>query len=248
MRMVGSAAALVGTQVPGFGVVIPVGDLSVAVRVGVRGVAYALAHTAARLASAVLRTWRPASVVPFVMRSRPVPVPAVPAVESPRVPVPHTPAVLEEPASLEEPVGLGHEASDEGPSDEVHGLPARHREIALPADPTAPRRARALLQDVAQEWGLDDDLHQDVAMVVTELVANAVDHARTASTVTLGLDDGDLLVTVRDGCPDGAPRPRPVDPTAPRGRGLQMVDALAESWGVTAHADGKTVWAVLRTS
>jgi anti-sigma regulatory factor (Ser/Thr protein kinase) len=156
--------------------------------------------------------------------------------------------VLEEPASLEEPVGLGHEASDEGPSDEVHGLPARHREIALPADPTAPRRARALLQDVAQEWGLDDDLHQDVAMVVTELVANAVDHARTASTVTLGLDDGDLLVTVRDGCPDGAPRPRPVDPTAPRGRGLQMVDALAESWGVTAHADGKTVWAVLRTS
>lgn len=242
MRMVGSAAALVGTRVPGFGVVIPVGDLSVgelsaAVRVGARSVAYALAHTAVRLASAVLRTWRPTSVVPFVMRSRPVPVPAAPAVASPQVPVPHTPAVVEEPAVVE------HEASHAG-----HGAPARHREIALPADPTAPRRARALLQDVAQEWGLDDDLHQDVAMVVTELVANAVDHARTASTVTLGLDDGDLLVTVRDSCPDGAPRPRPVDPTAPRGRGLQMVDALAESWGVTVHADGKTVWAVLRTS
>ncbi len=248
MRMVGSAAALVGTGVPGFGVVIPMGDLSVgelsaAVRVGARSVAYALAHTAVRLASAVLRTWRPTSVVPFVMRSRPVPVPAAPAVAGPQLPVPHAPAVVEEPAALENPAGLEHEASHAG-----HGAPARHREIALPADPTAPRRARALLQDVAQEWGLDDDLHQDVAMVVTELVANAVDHARTASTVTLGLDDGDLLVTVRDGCPDGAPRPRPVDPTAPRGRGLQMVDALAESWGVTAHADGKTVWAVLRTS
>ncbi len=251
MRMVGSAAALVGTGVPGFGVVIPMGDLSVgelsaAVRVGARSVAYVLAHTAVRLASAVLRTWRPTSVVPFVMRSRPVPVPAVPAVESPRVPVPHTPAVLEEPASLEEPVGLGHEASDEGPSDEVHGLPARHREIALPADPTAPRRARALLQAAVQDWDVDDDLHQDAAMVVTELVANAVDHARTPSTVTVSLDGSELCVAVRDGRPDSAPRPRPVDPSAPRGRGLQMVDALAASWGVTVHADGKTVWAVLR--
>ena len=85
-------------------------------------------------------------------------------------------------------------------------------------------------------------------MVVTELVANAVDHARTSRPVTIGLDGRGLLVTVRDGCADGAPRSRPVDPTAPRGRGLQMVDALAESWGVTPHPDGKTVWAVLRTS
>jgi hypothetical protein len=32
---------------------------------------------------------------------------------------------------------------------------------------------------------------------------------------------------------------------APRGRGLQMVDALTSAWGVTLHADGKTVWAVV---
>ena len=40
-------------------------------------------------------------------------------------------------------------------------------------------------------------------------------------------------------------RPAPIDPTAARGRGLQMVDALTTAWGVTLHAGGKTVWAVL---
>jgi anti-sigma regulatory factor (Ser/Thr protein kinase) len=123
---------------------------------------------------------------------------------------------------------------------------SEQRELALPADPTAPRQARSLLQAAAQEWNLDDDLHQDAAMVVTELVANAVDHARTPSTLTVGRDEyGGLRIAVRDGLPGPVPRPLPVDPAAPRGRGLQMITALASSWGVTTHIDGKTVWAVL---
>ena len=40
-------------------------------------------------------------------------------------------------------------------------------------------------------------------------------------------------------------RPAPIDPMAARGRGLQMVDALTTAWGVTLHAGGKTVWALL---
>jgi anti-sigma regulatory factor (Ser/Thr protein kinase) len=124
------------------------------------------------------------------------------------------------------------------------GAPVQ-RELALPADPTAPRRARALLQAAAREWNVDGDLYQDAAMVVTELVANAVDHARTPSTLTVGLDERGLCVAVRDACPGPLPRPRPVDPAATRGRGLQMIAALASSWGVTTRIDGKTVWAVL---
>src|SRR5947209_6081869 len=91
---------------------------------------------------------------------------------------------------------------------DVAGIPGAgaaapaHRELALPADATAPRRARALLHAAAHDWGLDDDVHQDAAMVVTELVANAVDHARTTSTLTVGLDDRGLRVAVRDGRPD----------------------------------------------
>jgi len=52
-------------------------------------------------------------------------------------------------------------------------------------------------------------------------------------------------VTVRDDRAAPLPRLAPIDPTAARGRGLQMVDALAGAWGVSLHADGKTVWAVL---
>ena len=126
------------------------------------------------------------------------------------------------------------------------GGAAAAKELVLPADPTAPRSARALLQTATQEWGVDDDLYQDAAMVVTELVANAVDHAGTPSTLTLGLDERGLYIAVRDARPAPVPRPGPVDPAAPRGRGLQMIAALACSWGVTTHIDGKTVWAVLR--
>ena len=121
----------------------------------------------------------------------------------------------------------------------------RRRELVLPADATAPGRARAFLRSAAQEWGVDDDLVQDAAMVLTELVANAVDHARTASTLALGLTHEGLCVAVRDTCPGPVPRPAPIDPTAARGRGLQMVDALTTAWGVTLHTGGKTVWAVL---
>jgi anti-sigma regulatory factor (Ser/Thr protein kinase) len=120
-----------------------------------------------------------------------------------------------------------------------------HRELLLPADPTAPGVARAFLRCATEEWGVDDDLAQDAAMVITELVANAVDHARTESTLSIGVAHEGLCVSVRDTRPGPVLRPAPIDPTAARGRGLQMVDALTTAWGVTLHAGGKTVWAVL---
>ena len=110
---------------------------------------------------------------------------------------------------------------------------------------TAPGVARAFLRCATEEWGVDDDLAQDAAMVITELVANAVDHARTESTLSIGVAHGGLCVSVRDTRPGPVLRPAPIDPTAARGRGLQMVDALTSAWGVTLQAGGKTVWAVL---
>ena len=119
------------------------------------------------------------------------------------------------------------------------------RELVLPADATAPGRARMFLRAATQEWGVGDDLAEDAAMVITELVANAVDHARSQSILSVGVKRGALCVAVRDARPGPLPRPAPIDPTAPRGRGLQMIDALTTAWGVTLHADGKTVWAVV---
>lgn len=240
MRLVGTQALGV-IRVPDAAVVMPVGDLAAAVRPQVR----TLVHVLVRLGAAVVRSCRPVAAglvtalrlrsgVPFAGAARTsghpsaggprrflaqVPAAQIPAVEAPAVPSPRT---------------------------GEHDLPGHRHAVELPADPTAPRRARALLRAATRDWELDDDLYEDAAMVVTELVANAVDHAGTPSTLIVDLDDRGLCVAVRDGRPDCAPRPRPVDPTAPRGRGLQMIDALTASWGVTVHADGKTVWAVLR--
>ena len=215
---------LVGTQalgaarMPGAGVVPPVGDLATAVRPCVRALVRALARVTVGRAAGVPARVRP--VWSAALRVR----------------------------SVLAAGGCGPGRGRPVPAGRRAGRSRRRNEVALPADPTAPRRARALLRAATEDWGLDDDLYQDAAMVVTELVANAVDHAGTASTLTVDLDDRGLRVAVRDGRPDCAPRPRPVDPTAPRGRGLQMIDALTASWGVVMHADGKTVWAVLRRS
>ncbi|MDT7581643.1 MAG: hypothetical protein QOK35_2907, partial [Pseudonocardiales bacterium] len=212
------------TPASGVVVVRPVGDLTAAVRPYVRTWGRALLRVLLRVPAVTLRTCRPMAAGLVVALQK---VPLVAAARAATQPfAARTPAVP--------------------PAVAVQFAPLCSHEVALPADPTAPRRARALLRTATQDWDLDEDLSHDAAMVVTELVANAVDHAGTTSTLRVDLDDRGLYVAVRDGCPDSALQPRAVDPTAPRGRGLQMIDALTASWGVITHADGKTVWAVLR--
>ncbi|MCE3552131.1 ATP-binding protein [Pseudonocardia sp. RS11V-5] len=84
--------------------------------------------------------------------------------------------------------------------------------------------------------------YPDVALVVNELVANAVEHAKTTFTLTVTLDRNGLRIAVGDRSPL-APVLRPHDPGAARGRGLQLVDSLAEEWAVVDRGEGKLVWA-----
>jgi anti-sigma regulatory factor (Ser/Thr protein kinase) len=104
--------------------------------------------------------------------------------------------------------------------------------------------ARALVREVCAAWGLWDVVDEAV-LVVSELVSNAVDHARSASRVMLSLDGRGLTIAVRDSCVCEPPRPRPLKPAGTRGRGLFIVSAVSSAWGVEEHADGKTIWAVL---
>jgi anti-sigma regulatory factor (Ser/Thr protein kinase) len=92
---------------------------------------------------------------------------------------------------------------------------------------------------------MPDDVCEDAALVVTELVANVVDHARTSCQVRVNADGHGLRIEVRDFHPCSPPHPGPVDPGAVRGRGLQVVAALSTRWGVIEFADGKCMWAVL---
>jgi MEDS: MEthanogen/methylotroph, DcmR Sensory domain len=104
----------------------------------------------------------------------------------------------------------------------------------------APAAARHFTVDTVREWGAGD-LADDAALVVTELTANAIVHARSGFTVVLSARGDRLRIAVRDASPRGAPLvPVPL-------HGLAAVDALACQWGVESWGDaGKTVWVELR--
>lgn len=108
--------------------------------------------------------------------------------------------------------------------------------------------ARRLVRSFCAERDVDDDLCEDAAVIATELVSNVVDHAGTPCELSVRTDGTQLWIEVRDYLPCPAPRPRPFDPRARRGRGLQVVSALSTRWGVTEFPDGKSVWAVLALS
>ncbi|MGA5526121.1 SpoIIE family protein phosphatase [Streptomyces pseudogriseolus] len=135
-------------------------------------------------------------------------------------------------------------------------------EATLSGSPLAPGSARALLRKALTEWAqasadgadlLTGRVGDDAALVASELVTNAVVHAGTEVRLTCRLeeDTGALVVEVADRHPSRAPRDdaaeAPAHDTPEYGRGLRLVAALAESWGVTYRAGSKTVWARLPT-
>lgn len=84
--------------------------------------------------------------------------------------------------------------------------------------------------------------------MVSELAANAVEHAHTPFIVTLSAGDGLVLLDVQDGSTCAAVQSAP-DALAIGGRGLMLVDALSTDWGSSIGGDGvKTVWATFATS
>ncbi|MBE4737683.1 SpoIIE family protein phosphatase [Streptomyces caniscabiei] len=141
--------------------------------------------------------------------------------------------------------------------------------VSLPGGPLAPGAARRFVGTALGEWAeldlpgaaaLSARLVEDALVVVSELVTNAVVHAGTDVELLcrLGRDDpasaGWLLVEVSDHHPsravrdEGAERPYLVERpygAAEYGRGLRLVAALSEAWGITYRTGMKTVWARL---
>jgi len=89
----------------------------------------------------------------------------------------------------------------------------------------------------------------DAALVLSELLSNAIRHARPLPgamvEVSWALVDGSVTVAVSDGGGPTRPRARHLSPSAAGGRGLAIVEHLASTWGVQSSTAGMTVWAVL---
>lgn len=118
-------------------------------------------------------------------------------------------------------------------------------ELELTSALSSPRLARHWAAEVLREWDLTPWL-DDVQLLVTELVTNAVLHARTPVTVRLSWREAQFRVAVVDASP-AMPRvglDTPSDHTT--GRGLLLIDGLADEWGMELVTGGKSVWCVLR--
>ncbi|MFH8597539.1 ATP-binding protein [Streptomyces rimosus] len=113
--------------------------------------------------------------------------------------------------------------------------------------PESVRRARRLVDTALQTWGLDS-LIDDMTLVTSELVTNAVDHSRCrymhVRISRLGKDRVRVAVTDRSFVRPVLREPSQYDQN---GRGLFLVEALADCWGTERRSFGKSVWAELIT-
>lgn len=125
------------------------------------------------------------------------------------------------------------------------------RQIMLPAQGESAGLARAAVRRTLAYWGLGG-LTEDAVLLVSELVGNAVCHARHdaaqlgGATLVLSLTCAGpaLRIEVRDTDPR-PPQPREPGSLDESGFGFVIVDALASNWGVYQAEPGKAVWAEL---
>ncbi|HEY8302461.1 MAG TPA: ATP-binding protein [Jatrophihabitans sp.] len=136
-------------------------------------------------------------------------------------------------------------------SNQTHSESAEHAsqpiEIPLPADVRAPGEARGFVRERLPELG--EDVLDDVTLIVSELVSNAVQHGQPDIVLRMIVEPLSIDVSVLD---HGTTVPSrdvqvPME-TATSGRGLSIVDRLASDWGVLPlePGRGKHVWARLK--
>ena len=128
-----------------------------------------------------------------------------------------------------------------------HAIGAPGYSETMPCEPASASRARRLVRAALNTWTLGD-LIDDGTLIISELVGNAVRHSGCRLVrVSVRLSDQDRVrLAVTDKClqPPTAQTPCCDDKS---GRGLVMVDAMADRWGTEHRAWGKIVWAELRT-
>ena len=129
----------------------------------------------------------------------------------------------------------------------------REAQWQLPHNPRSAKHARALLRLQLTDWKITGEVADTAELLLSELVTNSIRHARTPPGREIGVRlatyDGRLRVEIADAS-DRRPQPREAAPEDEGGRGLALVQSLAERWGCCPrlHGIGKATWAELSLS
>ncbi len=150
-------------------------------------------------------------------------------------------------------VTAGRGPDDPAPEQIIPGTGGRRAELVLEGDARSAGVARHFLRDRLGEWEVDPEAVDSAQLCLSELVTNAIMHAGTPAELMVHLEEGVLTVVVRDvgatarpGVPATyLPVPEDDDPLRVFGRGLTLVDALADRWGSEQDAHGTTAWFAL---
>lgn len=117
-------------------------------------------------------------------------------------------------------------------------------DAVIPSDVLAPRIARQTVSDFLNRHGLGR-LCDDAALLTSELVTNAVSHARNPNgqiQVRGYIGERVVRLEVIDNDVQSAPLRRQADHSDEHGRGIELVTKLAEDWGCLLSGDRKIVW------
>lgn len=123
------------------------------------------------------------------------------------------------------------------------------RTLRLPHAAATITESRGLLAADLRERRLTEAVIAEAETVVTELVTNAVIHARPLADgcvrVRWKVKNGAVEIEISDGGAATYPKPSPQAPWATSGRGLRIVRSIAHEWGVQDDKNGRTVWAAV---
>ncbi|MFF1415349.1 ATP-binding protein [Streptomyces sp. NPDC058289] len=117
------------------------------------------------------------------------------------------------------------------------------RGFRVPAMAGEVSRARRRVVAIARDWQLplDEEYLQDLELLASEVITNAVEHTEGTSIVCVRWTGVRVRVEVSDGDPCEL-IPAVSGPDEESGRGLLLVTSLAASWGTHPHREGKVVW------
>ena len=118
---------------------------------------------------------------------------------------------------------------------------AREALVHLASDVASLGEGRRFVAQTLRDWDVDEARIEPVMLVANELVANAIVHAQSAPVLSLAETGSDLMLRVSDdsSAPPVAQTPGPEEFA---GRGLMLVAALADRWGIEPRESGKSVW------